>query len=256
MLLVAHAGAGATWQALLVLASFGLIIVFLLAVFGRLRLDEPGDLVLPLAASAVLASLSGATSGFLSDWVGWWFPLGFAALVAIVLAACTSLTLSPTSPLAIGAVVLGLVASITLHTTIEDAWHPSGDGVGVRWEDATLELVSPTDGSTVPIGPTDVVVQITGGTIGAEPTDVPAGNLEEGGLVQIYVDGSVVTSPDGSPLAPIEECTGGCFRATYPIEFERGVHVLSLEFVTADGQSFDTPVGQAPTIQIATIEAE
>lgn len=256
MLLLAHAGAGATWQALLVLASFGLVAVFLLAVFGVLTLDEPGDLVLPLAGSAVLASLSGATSGFLSDWVGWWFPLGVAALVAVVLAATTRLRLSPTSPLAIAAVVLGLVASFTLHTTIEDAWHPTGSGIGARWQDASLQLVQPTDGSTVAVGPVEVVVEILGGTIAAEPGEVPADNPEEGGLVQVYVDGSLVTGADGQPLAPVEDCIGGCFRATYPIELDRGVHVLSLEFVTADGQSFDTPVGQAPTIQIATLEAE
>ncbi|MBY5163490.1 hypothetical protein [Salsipaludibacter albus] len=256
MLLLAHAGAGATWQALLVLASFGLVAVFLLAVFGVLTLDEPGDLVLPLAGSAVLASLSGATSDFLSDWVGWWFPLGVAALVAVVLAATTRLELSPTSPLAIATVVLGLVASFTLHTAIEDAWHPTGSGIGARWEDATLELVSPTDGDTVPIGPLDVVVRIEGGSIGQGPNDLRTGDPEEAGIVQVFVDGSLVTGADGAPLRQVENCTTGCTEATYPIELDRGVHVVSLEFLTSSGESFDTRVGQAPTIQIATVEAE
>jgi len=252
--LLGHAGAGATWQALLVLAAFGTIAIFLLAVAGRLALDEPGDLVLPLAASAVLASLSGATAGYFSDWVGWWFPLGVAALVAVAVAATTSLSLGPTSPLAIGAVVVGLAVSFTLHTTIESAWHPTGSGVGARWTDATLALVSPVDGDTTEVGTVDVVVAVTGGTIGPAPAAAPA-DPEELGVVRVFVDGRLATGPDGEPLLPTEDCSGGCVEASYPVDLPLGAHVISLEFLTADGQSFDTPTGQSPTIQIATVEA-
>lgn len=252
--LLGHAGAGATWQALLVLASFGIIAVFLLAVAGRLTLDEPGDLVLPLAASAVLASLSGATAGWLSDWVGWWFPFGVAALVAVVVAASTSLSLGVTSPLAIGAVVVGVVAAFTLHTTIEGAWHPTGSGVGARWTDASLALVSPTEGDTVEVGTVDIVVAVTGGTIGPGPAAAGA-DSEEGGIVRVFVDGRLITAADGEAMVPSENCAGGCVQATYPVDLTLGVHVISLEFLTADGQSFDTPAGQSPTIQIATVEA-
>lgn len=256
VVVLAHAGAGATWQALLVLASFGTIAIFLLAVRGRLTLDEPGDLVLPLAASAVLASLSGTTSTVLSDLVGWWFPVGLAALVAVVLAASTPLRLQPTSPLAVGAVVVGLAASLLLHTTIEDAWHPTGAGTGAAWTDVELALVQPTDGDTTAIGPVDVIVAVDGGTIGPGPGPQPGGDPEEGGIVRVFVDGRLVTGPDGEAVGPVEDCSSGCVEATYPLELDRGVHAISLEFLTADGASFDTPQGQRPTVQLATVESE
>lgn len=251
--LLGHAGAGATWQALLVLASFGTIAIFLLATTGRLVLEEPGDLVLPLAASAVLASLSGATAAYFSDWVGWWFPLGMAALVAVALAASTSLSLGPTSPLAIGTVVVGLVAAFTLHTTIAAAWHPTGSGVGAPWTDATLALVAPADGDTVDIGTVDVVVAVDGGTIGPGPAPAAA-DPEESGVVRVFVDGRLVTGTDGEAVRPTEDCAGGCVQATYAVDLTQGVHVLSLEFLAADGRSFDTPPGRSPTVQIATVE--
>ncbi len=257
--MLAHAGAGATWQAMLVLLSVGAIVVLGLAVAGVVTVDEPGDLVLPLAGSAVLASLSGATSSLLSDWVGWAFPLGLAALAALVLATTTSWTLSPRSPLVIGAVVVGLVAAVTLHTRIEDSWHPTGTGVGAAWTDAELTLVSPTDGDAVAIGEVDVVVAVTGGSIGpgggADAAQAGGGDPEEFGMVRVFVDGRLATGPDDDPVAPREDCARGCAEATYPVELERGQHVLSLEFLSADGQSFDTPPGPRPTVQIATVEA-
>lgn len=255
MPLLGHAGAGATWQALLVLLSFGTVVIFVLAVAGRLVLDEPGDLVLPLAGSAILASLSGTTAGFLSDWVGWWFPLGVSALVAVVVAASTRWSLGPTSPLAIGAVVVAVVAAVTLHTTIEGAWHPTGTGVGARWTDAQLALVTPTDGQDVAVGEVEVVAAVQGGTIGPGPATTTPGDPEEGGVVRLYVDGRLQSDADGQALPPDEDCTSGCAQVTYTVELERGVHVLSLEFLTADGQSFDTPQGQSPTVRIATVEA-
>lgn len=241
---------------MLVLLSVGAVVVFVLAVTGRLALDEPGDLVLPLAGAAVLSSLSGATSAVLSDWVGWAVPIGLATLVAVVLAATTSLSLSWRSPLALGAVVVGVAAAVVLHTTIEDAWHPTANGaVGAAWTDATLSLVSPGDGDTVAIGTVDVVVAVEGGTIG------PGGrsfgeNPEEFGTVRVFVDGRLVAGPDGQAVPQREDCDSGCVQATYPVELDRGPHVLSLEFLTADGESFATPQGQSPTVQIATVEAE
>lgn len=253
--LLGHSGAGSTWQALLVLASFGTIAIFLAAAVGKLTLDEPGDLVLPLAGTAVLASLSGATSATLSDLVGWFFPFGLAALVAVVLAASTSLSLKPTTPLALGAVVVALVAAFTLHTTIEDAWHPGETGLGAAWSDVELTLVAPVDGDTVSVGPVEVVVAVTGGTIGPGVSQTAPDDPEQLGIVRVFVDGRQATASDGSGVAPQEDCTSGCTQATYLLDLTLGVPVLSLEFLSADGQSFDTPPGQSPTVEIATVEA-
>ena len=254
MVVLAHAGAGATWQALLVLCAFGLVGIFIGVVAGRIRLDEPGDLVLPFAATAVLASLSGATNSVLSDWVGWWAPIGGVALVAILLATFTPLELTPRSPLTIGSVVVALVAAFLLHGTLEDAWHPP-DG-GLERDDVTIQIVEPSDGYTVPIGPTTLTVQVEGGTIGPGPTTTRPDDPEELGVVHVFVDGIMVTNDDGRPLRQNEDCTDGCTEATWDIELERGPHVVSVEFLTASVESFATTAAGSPTVDLVTIAAE
>lgn len=254
-LILAHAGAGATWQALLVLVAFGMVAVFVLAVLGRVPLEEPGDLVLPLAATAVLASLSGATNAVLSDWVGWWAPIGATALVALLVATFTRLSLAPAAPLTWGAVVVALVAAFLLHGSLEDAWHPR-PADGLERDDVAVSIVSPAEGEALAVGDTDLVVAVEGGTIGAATTPAAeqSGDAEELGMVRVFVDGAQVTGPGGDPVGPREECSGGCRQATYPITLDRGTHVISIEFVTATGESFRTNAGAAPTVDILTIE--
>ena len=254
MVVLAHAGAGATWQALVVLSALGLVGIFIGVVAGRIRLDEPGDLVLPFAATAVLASLSGATNTVLSDWVGWWTPIGTVALVAILLATFTGLELTPRSPLTIGSVVVAIVAAVLLHTTLEEAWHPPESGL--QRDDVTVQIVRPSDGEVVPIGDTVVIVQVEGGTIGPGPTSSRPEDPEELGLVHVFVDGLRVNDDTGRPLEPNEDCTAGCTEATWNIDVERGPHVISVEFLTSSVESFATTAAGSPTVDLVTIAAE
>ena len=127
-LLVAHAGAGATWQALLTVVSFGVLVLFVMALVGRLKLDAPGDLTLPLAAVAVIASLAPVAGDVISDLAPWAVPAGAVLLVALVVAAATEWVLTPRSPLAIGAVVAAVVLALALGPTLVSAWYPNGFG--------------------------------------------------------------------------------------------------------------------------------
>lgn len=254
MVLLAHAGAGATWQAMLVLVSIGVALVVVGVASGRVPMDEPGDLVLPLAATAVLASLSGATANVVSDWVGWWFPAGVVALVGLVLASSTSLELSWRSPLAIAVVGLALASAVLLHRPIERAWHPVD---GQLRDDVEIAITAPEDGATVAIGTVEVVVEVTGGSVGGDDASGgPDGpDPEEGGRVVVAVDG-VVTTEDGRPVAPREDCSDGCTRVTFEVPVERGPHVVSAEFLTAQGESFATTPSGSPTLDLVTIAAE
>ncbi|MEX1164618.1 MAG: hypothetical protein WEB03_13680 [Nitriliruptor sp.] len=123
-LMLAHAGEGATWQALLVVSSLGMVIVFGLVLIGRVQMSQPDDLVLPLAGVAIVSSLAPLGGELLSDWVGWAFPIGVVALVALILAALTPLRLAFTEPATYGAVASAAIGAIALQGPITVAWHP------------------------------------------------------------------------------------------------------------------------------------
>ncbi len=125
-LLVAHAGAGATWQALLTVVSVGLLVLFVMALAGKLALTTPGDLTLPLAAVAVLASLAPVAGDVISDMAPWAVPAGAVILVALFVAAASDRPLAWRSPLALGTVALAVVAALALGPTLASAWYPDG----------------------------------------------------------------------------------------------------------------------------------
>ena len=262
LLPLAHAGEGATWQALLTLLSLGLVAVLALAVAGVVTLDEPGDLILPLAGTAVLASLSGATSTVLSDWVGWAFPLGVVALLALVVAATSPLRLGLASPLTAVAVVVAVGAALLLQDPITRAWHPREIGPpSAPIDDLALEIVEPADGATVPAGePIDLVVRASGGTLGQGFVD--AGQGPDDPEQQVAVTISLVPLSSGQTAstvgAPQQDCSNGCEQATYRIEIpDPGEWTIYVEAKAADGRSFTAATGAsgAPTTRV-TVEAQ
>lgn len=238
-LVLAHAGEGATWQALLTLLSLGVLVVFVLVLVGKLRMQQPDDLVLPLAGIAILASLSGAVAETLSDWVGWAFPIGVTLLIALLLAALTKLELGWTTPLTLGALAVAGVAATTLYTPIVRAWHPvtfaSSDTVGVT-------IVEPVDGDTVTVGTVEVVASV----FGDWQIAVPNASGERLGVMRVFIDGFETERVD-----PVENCTAGCSVATYPVEFtEPGEHRLQLEFVALDGTQFVSTTYDSVTLTV------
>lgn len=239
---LAHAGAGATWQALLTLLSLGLVLVAGLVLARVLTIDEPGDLILPLAAIAILASLSGALSDTLSDWVGWAFPVGVVAVVALLVHALTAQSLTATSPLTIGAVALAIIGAYTLEQPIRLAWHPTTVGLAsATLDDLTVEIVEPEADATVPPGPLTVAVEVTGGSLGDgfSTTGALAEDPEE--LVGITLTAVSLETGESNSVAgaPQEDCRDGCTRATYEIPVgESGEWSIFVEAKTSDVRPF------------------
>lgn len=239
-LLLAHAGPGATWQAMLVVASLGLVVVFVLTLVGVVILDAPADLVLPLASVAIASSLSPIGSAVLSDWVGWAFPIGVVMLVALLVTALTPLELRWNEPLAFGAVAIAAIGAWFLYLPITVAWHPPAEFLP-DVDDLVLTIVAPADGTTVDAGEVVVVVRVEGGSIGAEL--VPASELapgadpEEAGVLAAAVDGREV------PVEIAEDCSRAapCTTVSFPVDLDPGEHRIVVEFRRMDGAAF-TPI--------------
>lgn len=258
---LAHAGAGATWQALLTLLSLGLVLVVVLVVARFVAIDEPGDLILPLAAVAVLAGFSGALSNTLSDWVGWAFPIGVVAVVALLVHALTSQSLTATSPLTIVAVALAVIGAFTLEQPIRIAWHPSTVGLAsAPLDDLSVEIVEPEPDTTVAPGPVTVTVEVTGGTLGEgfNTTGARAEDPEE--LVGITLTAVSLETGESTSAAgdPKEDCVDGCTRATFEIPVgESGEWSIFVEAKTSDVRPFVTTgqsTGQVTDSVTVTVE--
>jgi hypothetical protein len=237
-LVLAHAGEGATWQALLVVAALGLMVVVVLAVLGRVQLAQPDDLVLPLAGVAIASSLAPLGSMWLSDWVGWAFPVGVVALITLVLVALTPLQLTPTSPITYGALALAVIGAVLLYTPITQAWHPPPDFLPLA-DDAEVSIATPSDGDAIPAGEVEVIVTVTDGSVQSElvAVDQLGADPEEGGSLAVAVDGQVLTPRFA------ERCTldDPCTEVSFPITVEPGERRLVVEFRRGDGAPF-TPL--------------
>jgi hypothetical protein len=230
--ILAHAGEGATWQALVVVFSLGLVVVFALHVLGRIHLGGADDLVLPLAGVAIASSLAPLGSYFLSDWVGWALPIGVVALVAVLLAALTSFDLSASSPFTYGAVAIGAIAAFTLYQPITVAWHPPPDFLPLA-DDVEVTIVSPDDGGEVLAGEVEVTVSIEGGSV--QPELLTEGELpadpEESGNLAVAVDGEVVT-PEFAETCTVD---APCSEVTFTLDVEPGDRVVAVEYRRGDG---------------------
>jgi hypothetical protein len=229
--LLAHAGPGSTWQAAVVVAGVALALCVVLAAIGRLPVREPGDLLVPLAGAAIVASLGPLGDTWLSDAVGWGLPLGVVALLTLLLAGFTPLELSPASPLSLGALALAVVSMVMLYQPLTIALHPPAD-IEVR-------IVAPADGATVEAGDVEVVVEVTGGSIGPVSSALEDLRLdpEEGGSLAVFLDGDrVPVDWDGCTVQD------PCSSVTVEVPVPAGERSLAVEFVRGDGTPF------APTV--------
>ena len=151
-LLLAHAGAGATWQALLVVMSLGLAVVFGLVAAKRMRMAELDDLVLPIAGIAIVSSLAPLAGTVLSDWVGWAFPIGVVAFLALLLSVSTRLEFSLANPATYGVVLVAAGAAVVLHAPITQAWHPTNEVLSLATQEATTTADAQAGARVRPIG--------------------------------------------------------------------------------------------------------
>lgn len=115
-------------------------------------------------------------------------------------------------------VVLLLVAVALGITAFSMGGSPSS--VSPPAPDVTLTFVTPTNEATVPANEDiEVTVDIEGGTLVSDPNSTVAG----AGHLHIYVDGVNVSMPS---------------TETSEIELDRGVHVITAEFVSPDHHQF------------------
>jgi hypothetical protein len=230
--LLAHAGPGSTWQSLVTAVALGLAVIAVLVVAGRIRLGSVDDLILPLAAVAILSSLAPLADYWLSDWIGWTLPLGVVVLVSLVLALTTPLELTPTSPLTIGMVVVAAVSAAVLYAPLTRTLHPPADFLPLS-SDAEVRILVPEEGSSIEAGTVEVSVAVVGGSIGPGGLDLdelPA-DPEEAGDLTVFLDDERVE------VDYLEDCTldDPCTTVTFPLEVEAGERQLTVEFTRGDG---------------------
>lgn len=230
--LLAHAGEGATWQSLVVVFGLGLAAVVLLAIAGRVTIEGPDDLVLPIAGIAIVSSLAPLGSEWLSDWIGWAFPIGVVALVMVMLAAFTPFELSARSPFPYGGIAIAAIGAVSLHQPITLAWHPPPDFLPIA-DDVEVTITSPDDGGDVSAGELMVSVRIDGGSVQADLVALerlPA-DPEEAGHLGVTVDGQSFEA------AFAEDCTieAPCTEVTFPVDVESGERTIAVEFRRGDG---------------------
>jgi hypothetical protein len=245
-LLLAHAGPGSTWQAAVVVASIALAVCVGMAIARRLIVREPGDLLVPLAGSAIVSSLGPLGHTWLSDWIGWAIPLGVVALLVLLLGALTPLDLAPTSPLVLGAVALAGVGIFMLYQPLTIALHPPPDMLPLR-DDSEVHILAPEDGATIEAGELAVTVEVTGGSIGPVSSDLEdlTFDPEEAGSLAVFVDGDRVPAEWGG-------CTvsAPCSTVEFEVAVTAGEHRLTVEFVRGDGTPFAPTVVDRITITV------
>jgi hypothetical protein len=230
--LLAHAGPGSTWQSLVTAVALGLAVIAVLAVAGRLRLGSVDDLILPLAAVAILSSLAPLADYWLSDWIGWTLPVGVVVLVALLLALATPLELTPTSPLTVVMVVVAGVSAVVFYAPLTRALHPPADFLPLS-TDAEVRILVPEEGSSIEAGTLEVSVAVVGGSIGPGDLgldDLPA-DPEEAGDLTVFLDDERVE------VDYLEGCTleHPCTTVTFPLEVDAGERQLTVEFTRGDG---------------------
>lgn len=129
---LAHAGPGSAWQAMVVVAAVILAGFVVAAAMGRYDVGRPDDLVVPLATAAVLSGLAPVVHEVVSDAFAWSLPVGVVALAALVVAALTPLRLRWPSPLAIGALVVAAVGVAALGPPLAEQLHAADPGAYAR----------------------------------------------------------------------------------------------------------------------------
>lgn len=240
---LAHAGPGHTWQGMVVVAGVTMAVFVVLAAIGRITVERPDDLVVPLAVSALVSSLAPLGSQWISDGIGFGLPLAIIAFVTLLLGALTPLTIRLPGPLAMGSIALTAVSIFVLYTPLTAALHPPAELLPLA-TDSEIAVVQPADGESVPAGSVEVVVRVTGGTIG--PGNLTEDQLpedpEEAGMIAAAIedvpdDGSTgqrqrieLSFEDRCPLeAPCEE-------VSFTVDTEPGTtYQLTVDFTRGDG---------------------
>lgn len=242
LFLLAHAGPGAAWQSMVVVAGVVLTGFFLAAGAGRMTVDRADDLVVPLATTAIVSSFGTVLHGLVSDGIGWALPLAVVSLLALCVAAFTDLDVRFPSPLPMAAVALAGVSAVLLHQPLTAALHPPVELLPLS-DDAAVTIVEPADGATVEGEALPVTVEVTGGSLG--PGRVPLEDLpddpEEAGTLSVALEevrtDDATTQQQRVEVAYEETCTitDPCERVGFELDPAPGTYELTVEFLRGDG---------------------
>ncbi len=240
--LLAHAGPGSSWQAMVVVAAVVLAGAVLAAAAGRLTITRLDDVVVPFATAAMLSSVGLLAHEWLSDAIGWALPVGVVAAITLLLAALTPLDLRLPAPLPMGAMALASVGAVVLHAPLTIALHPPAELLPLA-DDAEVAILDPSDEDLV-AGPTvEVSVAVSGGTIGpgtVDLGDLPADPEEAGDLAVALAavqDDGTIAPQERVAVTYAETCTvaAPCSQVTFPLEVAPGTWRLTVEFTRGDG---------------------
>lgn len=239
--LFAHAGPGSSWQSMVVVAGVVLTGFLVAAGIGRIVVQRPDDLIVPLAVTAIVSSLGIIAQELVSDGIGWALPLAVVSLFALVLAAVTDLDPRFPSPLPMGAIALAAVSAVVLYGPLTIALHPPAELLPLS-DDSTIMIVEPGDGRTVD-RPVAVAVEVAGGSIG--PGGLPLEQLpddpEEAGTLLValeeVLDDDAITQQQLVEVVYDDACTlnDPCDRVTFEVDAAPGTYELTVEFVRGDG---------------------
>lgn len=243
--LLAHTGAGATWQALLFVVTLGLTVMAVATRLGRFQVDEVDDLVLPLAGLAIVSSIAPVFSDVLSDVVGWFIPTAVAAVVVLAAHATGALSAAARRDGATLLLGVGAVVSILFGSAIGRFLHPP-DPRAFLVDDVDVAIASvdgraPVDGRVVAdASPIEVVVEVSGGSVGA-PEDADerlTDDPEELGFVVLFADGMLLEAASAATCSRTRPCT----RLTYQLALPPAVASITAELRPSGGRAFATVV--------------
>lgn len=232
------------WIPLLTVGGIAVLVVFGLVASGRLRIDEPGDLLLPGASVVLLAGLAGslAEADWLLDQAPWVVPAALVVVVALVVASSVeTVRVGPSSPRTSAMVAaVAVVAGAVSFAPLDDAWF--GEEAEVLAiepgpVEVSLRLAEPIadDGSFA------VEVALEGGTLGDNLVRAtrPEDPMREM-TVKFLVDGV----PQFPRLPPSCADDPDCDRATVQLSVTPGTQprLVAAEFLTADQVAYTSPV--------------
>lgn len=244
--MIAHVlSEGNAWIAPLTVAGIALVVLFVLVVADRVVLDEPGDLLLPLATVVLVAGLSGplATQDWLLDQGPWLVPASLVLLAGMVATAVTdSVALARRSRATLAVVGVAVAAGALAFAPLDDAWFGEEPAVFAVERDgdasAELTLVEPPDDE----GRFVVEVALDGGTIG---DNVPAATTPQDTTRDMFVRFYVGTSSQFPAVpeecASAEECRTARFELFDPTP-DDPLGSVTVEFLTADQLPFAEPL--------------
>ena len=241
---LAHIGSpNNPWIGVMTVASWVLLVVFVLVVVDRIEVRAPGDLLLPLAAVVLVAGLTGSLGDVINDQGPWAVPAGLVVLVALLWAAFGDLDLSWGRRPTYVVIAAAAVAAVALYAPLEGLWFPTDEDdqplPALQDAEVTAEVVEPLgeDGT--------VVVRVTldsatfGDNVGGERPADP-----ETGLTPRFQVGPVyLTPPVPEECVEQEACTEAEFELTLPSGFVSDPpESLVVELLTADRKPFAPPL--------------